>query len=522
MLQALRQERVRLCVIGAILALFAAANVIGYRDSYPTLAARLRFAAAFSDNPALRLFYGVPHDLASVAGYAEFRSVGLLSVIAAGWGVFAAVRVLRAEEDAGRYELVLAGAVTRRGAAAAVLAALAIESAALWVACALALVIVGSVPGDIGVPQALGIAAAIVLPGALFASVGALASQLAPTHRGAEALGGACIALALLVRVLADLVGGLGGLRLATPLGWAELIRPVTGFSPIALAALIAATVLLAGLAVAIAGRRDVGTGLVPARATRRPRLYLLGSPAQAAVRGEWPTLVAWGVSAGTFALLIGGFSRRIAEEAAKAGLHPLGTTVLTATAYLAFTFVFFTLVVTLFSASRVGVMREEESSGRLETLFALPVSRRAWLAGRLAIAAASTALLALFVGACAWAGAAVGNAGVSATSLLEAGANAVPIGLLFLGVGSVLFLLAPRQSGGLTLTLVGVAFLWELVGALLGAPGWLLDVSPFHHIAAVPEHAFDVAGAIVMLALGAVGALVGVWGFAHRDLTSG
>lgn len=89
-------------------------------------------------------------------------------------------------------------------------------SVTLWLACGAALLVVGTVPGDISVLQALGIAAAITLPAALFASVGALACQLAATHRAAPAIGGACIELALLVRVLADLVGGLGALRYAT------------------------------------------------------------------------------------------------------------------------------------------------------------------------------------------------------------------------------------------------------------------------------------------------------------------
>ena len=45
------------------------------------MAERVRFARVFSDNIALRLFYGVPHDLASVAGYAEFRVVGILAYL---------------------------------------------------------------------------------------------------------------------------------------------------------------------------------------------------------------------------------------------------------------------------------------------------------------------------------------------------------------------------------------------------------------------------------------------------------
>lgn len=299
-------------------------------------------------------------------------------------------------------------------------------------------------------------------------------------------------------------------------------MRPVTGFSVIALALPIAATAVLSAVTLFIAGRRDVATGLLPGRAEPRSSTVLLGAPTQMALRSGGPTLIVWVVSAGPFALLIGGFSRRIAEEAREAGLHPLGTSVLTATAYLAFTFVFFTLIVALFATSHVGAIRDEESSGRLETLLALPIGRRAWLIGRVSIAASSGALLALLIGVAAWAGAAIGGAGVSARSLVEAGANGIPPALLFLGSGSVLFALTPGQSGGVTLTLVGASCLWELVGGLLDAPDWLLGASPFHHLAAVPEDAFDVRGASVMLALGLAGVLVGVWGFGRRDLTSG
>lgn len=520
--QALREERTRLLVIAAIAALYAAATVIGFRDTYGTTVERVRFARAFAGNPALRLFYGEPHDLASVAGYAEFRLVGLLSVVLAGWGLFAAIRAFRGEEDAGRYELLLAGAVTRRGVVLAVLAALGGECVVLFAACAAGLLASGTLFGDISAAHALLLSAAIVLPGALFAVVGALASQLAGTHRGAQALAGAFLALALIVRVLADLVSGLGWLRVTTPLGWAELVRPVTGLSLGALAALVLATVLGALATLEIADRRDVATGLLGGNRRVRSSRLLLGSPARASIRSESSTLTVWVVSAGAFALLIGGFSKRIADAARTADLHELGGRVLTATGYLSLTFVFFTLLVALFAAAHVGSIRDEESSGRLETLLALPVGRLGWLGGRIAVAAGSTCLLALLIGLSAFAGAAAGDAGVGFAGLVGAGANAIPAALLFLGVGTLLYAVSPRQSGGATLALVGAAFLWELVGALLGAPVWLLDVSPFHHIAAVPTSSFDATGAAVMLVIAVATAAAGLLAFARRDLTSG
>jgi ABC-2 type transport system permease protein len=165
-------------VIGLIMVLNAAGNVIGYRDTYPDEASRQQFAAAFQGNLALRLFYGVPRDLASVGGYVEFRVVGIMAVLAAAWAVFAAARALRGEEDARRLELVLCGYVTRKGATAVVLAALLLECGALWLATTAALWIVGTVPGDLTTGQAMLIAAAVVLPGVLFVALGALACQV--------------------------------------------------------------------------------------------------------------------------------------------------------------------------------------------------------------------------------------------------------------------------------------------------------------------------------------------------------
>ena len=88
------------------------------------------FAHSFADNVALRLFYGEPHDLLTVSGYASWRVGGTLVIVSAIWGVLAAVRPLRAEEDSGRTELVLAGAVSR--GALMLSAGLAITAGALF------------------------------------------------------------------------------------------------------------------------------------------------------------------------------------------------------------------------------------------------------------------------------------------------------------------------------------------------------------------------------------------------------
>ena len=88
----LADSRARTASFALLFAAVAAAQVVGYRDTYPTRADRIAFAKTFGDNNAIRLFYGVPHDLLSVGGYVGWRVGGFMSLFAAVWGVLAAVR----------------------------------------------------------------------------------------------------------------------------------------------------------------------------------------------------------------------------------------------------------------------------------------------------------------------------------------------------------------------------------------------------------------------------------------------
>jgi ABC-2 type transport system permease protein len=102
---------------------------------------------------------------------------------------------------------------------------------------------------------------------------------------------------------------------------------------------------------------------------------------------------------------------------------------------------------------------------------------------------------------------------------MLEAGANCLPVALLFLGLGALALALAPRAGVAIAYGLVAVAFVWETVGGLLEAPGWLLDVSPYHQVGLAPAEPFEATAAAVMLAVGVVAALAATAVFRRRDL---
>jgi ABC-2 type transport system permease protein len=151
--------------------------------------------------------------------------------------------------------------------------------------------------------------------------------------------------------------------------------------------------------------------------------------------------------------------------------------------------------------------------------LFALPIDRLRWLGGRLLLALAGAVAISLVAGLLAWVGATTRGAGVSLGSMLEAGANCLPVALLFLGAGGLAFALAPRAGVGIAYGLVATTFVWQLLSGALGAPAWLRDLSPFQHVGLVPAQAFKPAGAEIMLALAAVACAAALWAFRRRDL---
>jgi polyether ionophore transport system permease protein len=337
-------------------------------------------------------------------------------------------------------------------------------------------------------------------------------------------MGSAAVGLYWLLRVAADTSSPVSWLRWITPLGWAEELRPFTGPRPLVLLLPAAATALLLLLAARIASRRDVGTGLIAAHDSAEPRLWGLSSPAGLALRLERVSLMVWIASVGAFGIVMGVVSKSISSAGISKNLNRelarLGSgSVLTPSGYLGFAFIFFVLAAALFACAQIAAVRHEESGGQLETLLALPVGRRGWLGGRLVLAMAGVAAIAASASLFTWLGATSEGVSVSLARMLEAGLNCLPVALVFLGLGALVYAVAPRASTGVVYGLAAVAFLWYLTGTLLGAPRWLVDLSPFQHVGLVPAQSFRPVSALVMVAIGLAAGLASLWAFQRRDL---
>lgn len=511
-------SRTRNLTFAVLFAVVTAMQPIAYRRTYPTITERVAFAEAFGTNKSVLMFYSRPHDLLSVGGYSAWRTGGFLCVLAGAWGMLAAVRALRAEEDAGRQELVLAGVISRGAAFAA--AMLGVLGGALLLAAAVA---VGSVAGGLPVGGSAFMALATVSPALPFAGAGALVAQAAPRARVATAAGMVLLGAAFLVRVAGDTTS-LHWLVWASPVGWSPQMRAFADPRPAVLVLPVICGALPAAVALVLAGRRDTGRGVLALGDRHRLRGALLGSPEGWALRSEAGLLAGWTAGMAVFAGIMGlvassisaaGLSEELRQRLARFG----GLSIVTPRGYLSFVFVIFMLVVCLFACAQMAAARHEEAEGRAETLLALPVGRVRWLAGRIALAALAATLLSLVSGLLAWAGAASQHADVGLAGMLAAGANCLPVAALFLGLAALAVAVLPRAGVALAYTAVAVAFVWELFGELLGAPEWSLRISPFAHVGFVPTQAFRAGAAAVMVAVGVVAACLALVAFRRRDV---
>ena len=512
-------------VWGCVFGLYVSSSALGYAATYKTVAQRAALAKTFGSNPGMNAIIGPAHQIQTVAGFTAWRSLGVLSIVGAVWGLLTATRLLRGEEESGRWELLLAGHTTRRRAAAQALLGLAGGLFTLWVIPAIVSVMVGrSSKVDIDATAALYLALALVSSAAVFLAIGALASQLAPTRRQAAAYAATLLGVSYALRMAADSGTGLSWLRWATPLGWVEELRPLASPRPLFLLPIVSLVIALGAIAVHLAGTRDLGASTIPDRATATPHTRLLSGATGLAVRLTRGVAIGWGVSIALLSLMMGLIAESVGKVLSTATgeqqtFSRLGFRGSGAEEYLGITFLVVALLVGFIAAGQLSAARSEEAEGRLDHLLIQPLSRARWLYGRLAITLGCLLAAGVIAGVSTWVGSARQNSGIGFATLLNAGANVVPASVLLLGLGTLTLGVRPRATSAVTYGLLAWSFLVELIGGIVNASHWLLDTSLFHQMAAAPAIAPNWHSGGAMVAIGLAAGVVGGIAFRRRDL---
>ena len=522
-----RQVRRGALVWGIVFGGTVASSALAFASAYPTPAARRALVASLGSNLGVQALLGPARHIDTAAGFTAWRCLVLLCVVGGVWALLASTRALRGEEDAGRWELLLAGRTTRRRASASALAGLGAGLVLLWAITAVLTVATGRSPDvDFSLSASLYLSLALAAGPAIFLTVGALSSQLAATRRQAAGLGAAVLGVAYLLRMLADSTPSLSWLRWLSPIGWVEELRPLTGSRPTVLVPIALLVGVLAALTVHLAGVRDTGAGILPSRDTAPARTRLLDSPLGLAVRLTRPVTLGWAAAVGGLGLVIGLVANAAAQATSGSDMirqfyERLGSQEQGAVSYIGAGFLTVGTLVALAASGQVGAIRQEEADEHLDHLLARPVSRRSWLAGRLAVATGALVVVALTAGVLTWAGAALQHTGIGLPRLLLAAVNTLPSATFVLGVGTLLYGLAPRVATAVAYGVVAWSLLLEMVGSLLKLSPWLLDLSLFHHVALVPAADPRWAAAGILAGIGLVAGIAGATAFDRRDLAA-
>jgi ABC-2 type transport system permease protein len=477
---------------------------------------------ALTENPAIRILFGTPVALDDAGGFTVWRTGLPVLVLSSAWILLSATRITRGEEDAGRFDLLLAGRIRMLDVVVRAAAASAIAAALIAVGIGVALAAAGT-----DTTGAVVYAAAVLGVTSTFATAGIFAAQVMPTRSAAVGITVGLLGIWLLVKMLADGVEQLGWLAWTTPFGLAALAAPYASnrIAPLFVLAGLAVGFAVAGLIAA--GHRDVGSGLIKVATRRAPRTLLLKTVGGFAIRRAVRPTIGWATGIAAYYFLVGALiasileffdgNPRFAELASSAGFAGLDS----ANGFAAALFTLLAIPTGLYAATRFAAMVADERARRWTPVLAVPVSRITLARTEITVTTAGVVTLHVVAGAALWAGAAVTGAPLTFASALAGALNSAPIA--WLAVGAAAFAIGWLPSAVVAVgALPGAGgFLLNVVTQSVRAPEWVVNLSPFAHLGAVPNAPPDCAGIAAFTVIGAIAVAAGVAGYSRRDLTT-
>ncbi|HLR96735.1 MAG TPA: hypothetical protein VK053_19585 [Jiangellaceae bacterium] len=511
----LRRKRISLTAWVVILVGLMGAGISGMESLYPTQSDREAYAATTQASAAPQALNGPATAVDTAGGMVVFELGWYLAIAVAVLNISLVASTVRGDEEAGRTELLRAGILGRH----APLTATLLVAGTVDVVIGAGVTAVMAVSG-LPVTGALAYGLALAAIGIAFAGVTAVAAQVTEHTRGVVGLAAAALGVAYVLRAVGDV--GSGTVSWLSPLGWVQAIEPFGSnrWWPGAMA--VGVAVLLTGLAMVLAGRRDVGAGLVPPRPGPAKASAALAGPGGLSWR-----LSRWGLLGWVLAMLAAGIAfGSVADDMTDvvAGSDALvdfigGSGESLVDAYFVLVALLLGLAITGFVISGVLRLRTEETAGRAEPILATVVSRWRWAGTHLAVVAAGSVAVAVAggLGMALGHGLRTGEFGPTG-ELIGASAGHLPAAWVIGGVTGLAVGVVPRVSA-LAWALLGGAVIVSLLGQPLQLPSWTLDLSPLEHSPELPGGSVDAGTIAILVALGVATLAVGLVGLRRRDI---
>jgi ABC-2 type transport system permease protein len=514
----LRRDRVMLSGWIAALALTMVGSAQAYANLYATPKSLLDLTAGIGDNAATLAIYGPVYDV-SIGGLTAWKP-GVVALVLAGlMNLLVVVRHTRADEEAGRLELLGAGVVGRNAALAAAL------TVAVGADLTLAVVTtVGTIAVGLPAAGSLALGLALASAGAMFAAVAAVAAQVTESARMANGIAASVLGLSYLIRAIGDSTGT-GWIGWLSPIGWAQQIRPFAGERWWVLALVVVLSTALVATAVALLARRDIGAGLLPPRPGPAHGGAGLSNPLALAWRLQRNALAGWLVAFVTLGVVAGVIAQSIGDlvkdnSQVEQFLRDLGGRASLEDAYLASVFGVLGLVAAAYAIQATLRLRSEELTLHAEPVLATAVGRTRWALSHFAFALGGSALLLAAAGLAAGVahGLQIGDVGGEVPRLLGGTLAQLPAAWVLGALTVVLFGFAPRATAASWGALFACLLLAE-IGPLIGLADWTLDISPFAHVPKLPGGDASAAPFVWLALVAAALASAGLAGFRRRDV---
>ncbi|MBC6461174.1 ABC transporter permease [Actinomadura sp. HBU206391] len=515
-----RRDRIRLGGWVVLTAGLVAATASSVTSLYADPADRRDYAATAGTNSAI----GGPGAGTDTLGGITVHEIGTITLIlAAVAAILLTVRHTRAEEQTGRAELVGAAATSRHARLAAALAVVGGTQLAIGALSAVSLIGFGLPAGG-----SLAFGLAVAGTGWVFAGVAAVTAQIFEHARTAAGVALAGFGVAFVLRAVGDVNGGtaVGRLSLLSPIGWAQRVRAYAGERWWVIGLLVVTGAVLAGVAVALSARRDVGAGVIQARPGRARATPRLSGPWALAWRLQRGGLIGWTAGVALVAAVLGASAHDIGttagnNENAADVITRLGGAGDLTDSFLSWVLRVAGMAAALFAVAAVLRVRSEETGLRAEPVLAAAVRRVRWAAGHLVVAATGTvsiiAVSGLVVGLVH--GLRTDDLADQLPRMLAGSLAQIPAALAVAAVAVALVGLLPRLALG-AWAFAAAAVLLGQVGAALGLDQWALDVSPFTHVPRLPGGALTTTPLVWLTAVAAALTAAGLAGLRRRDIT--
>lgn len=508
---------------GVVFGLYVAIQALTYATSYKTLASRHLLVQEFGRNVGISALVGPAIRIGTVPGFTAWKCLTVLAIIGAVWAILTSTKLTRGEEDAGRWELLLIGGVTRKSAAQQAMLGLMAGATVLFVLTAVITAAVGhSSEVRIDAGGAVFFALAVTSGVFMFLAIGSFCGEIATSRRQGAGVASALLGNSYALRMVADSGTGLAWLRWATPLGWVEELRPLTRPQPWALVPIAASVILFSLATFVVAGRRDLGAGTLSDRSSIGTIRRLPMTPFGLAIYTSRTTLIAWAVSIVAYGLLLGSIAKSggkiiTSSQSLRQVFVRLGVS--GAEAYLGVALLIMAVALSFVAINQVSAAEREESSGQLENLLVRPYSRYTWMVERISLGASVLALGGVLAGVATWIGAASDGAHVDLATLVDSGINVAVPALVLFGAGILALAVIPRFVSTVTYALLAWFSLIEIVGGAVNLNHWILDLSAFHQMAASPASPVNWTANVAMIIVAMAAASLGVVIFQRRDL---